>query len=195
MPIVNAPFELKEHNESTGKFVGEVAVYGNVDLGRDVIEPGAFKKMDLTSDGYLRIAAYHDTTKFVGKAKVMDTDKSMILEGQLEMGLSYARDIYIQMQAKILDSLSVGFNILKNGAEIKDGIRYIKSAILKEGSIVPFGMNPLAKITEVKQYEKEDIRILERIAKHHGCTKTQALAIVRSFKDHLSASGIHPDEP
>ena len=44
-----APIEIKEAR-SDGTFTGYAAVFNNVDLGRDVILPGAFKSVKTTSD-------------------------------------------------------------------------------------------------------------------------------------------------
>lgn len=194
MHRINAPFELKSHDEK-GHFSGYVAVFDNVDLGDDVIEKGAFKKFKTTQDGKVRIALNHDLNKLAGKATFKQDEHGLFLEGNLNLKVSYVNDAYELMKDGTLDGMSVGFDIMNGGYRYKKNnkgkqIRYISKAELWEGSIVPFGMNPEAKITQVKTYNIEDIRHLENIARKNGCSRKDALNISAIFKDHLSDSGL-----
>ncbi|WP_122760513.1 HK97 family phage prohead protease, partial [Pseudomonas viridiflava] len=84
----------------------------------------------------------------------------LFLKGRINLAVSYARDAYELMKEGTLDSMSIGFNTLLSRYEERAGrqIRIIKEAELWEASIVPFGMNPEATITDVKS----DIRIFEK---------------------------------
>lgn len=148
-----APIEIKETKED-GSFTGYAAVFNNVDLGRDVLLPGAFKSMKTTRDGMVRIAMHHNLKELAGKAKCTQDAHGLRVEGQLTLGVSYVRDAYELMKAGVLDGLSVGFDILEGGAtyEERDGkyVREIGAAELWEFSLVPFGMNPEALIDSVK---------------------------------------------
>ncbi len=194
MNRINAPFELK-NADSKGHFKGYVAVFDNVDLGRDVIEKGAFKKFKTTKDGQIRIALNHDLRQLAGKAKFTQDDHGLLLDGKLNLNVSYVKDAYELMKDGTLDGMSVGFDIMSGGwryeeNENKDLIRYISKAELWEGSIVPFGMNPEAKVEDIKQYNKCDIHRLEKVAQDHGCSRKSALAIANTFKEYLSDSGL-----
>ncbi|MDH0049638.1 HK97 family phage prohead protease [Comamonas terrigena] len=148
-----APIEIKEA-KADGTFTGYAAVFNNVDLGRDILLPGAFKKMKTTSDGMVRIAMHHNLKQLAGKAKCTQDGHGLHVEGQLTLGVSYVRDAYELMKAHVLDGLSVGFDILDGGSsyEERDGIwvREIGAAELWEFSLVPFGMNPEALVETVK---------------------------------------------
>lgn len=148
-----APIEIKDA-KADGTFTGYAAVFGNVDLGQDVLLPGAFKSMKLTSDGMVRIAMNHNLKQLAGKAKCTQDSRGLRVEGQLALGVSYVRDAYELMKAGVLDGLSVGFDILEGGAsyEERDGrwVREIGAAELWEFSLVPFGMNPEALVESVK---------------------------------------------
>lgn len=194
MQRINAPFELKDA-DAKGGFKGYVSVYNNEDLGGDIVLPKAFKKVKTTKDGKLRIMFHHDMQKLAGKASFEDHDHGFFLEGQLNLNVGYVQDNYEFMKDGTLDGMSVGFDILPGGAEWKEvdegkWVRYIKSAELWEGSIVPFGMNPEAKIETVKGYTIQDIRKLEQIAKNSGCSRSEAVSIASLFKKHLSESGL-----
>lgn len=173
-----APIEIKEA-KADGSFTGYAAVFNNIDLGRDVIMPGAFNELKTTSDGQIRIALNHDLKRLAGKAKVSQDDHGLKVEGQLTLGVSYVNDAYELMKAGVLDGLSVGFDIPPGGAtyEDRDGfyVRIITKAILWEFSLVAFGMNPEAKIETVKA--ADNIRDFEAQLRGLGYSQREAKAL------------------
>lgn len=177
MDRINCPLEIKAA-EKDGTFTGYAAVFGNIDLGYDVIEQGAFKKAKTTRDGMLRIAIGHNLGQLAGKAKFEQDDRGLRVEGQLALGVSYVRDQYELMKAGILDGLSVGFNILRDGYDYEERagkhVRVIKAAELWEFSIVPFGMNPEALVDSVKA---ASIRDFEAQLRGLGYSQTEAKAL------------------
>lgn len=172
-----APIEIKAA-KSDGTFTGYAAVFGNVDLGYDVIEPGAFKSAKVTKDGKLRIAIGHNLNMLAGKASFEQDDRGLRVEGQLSLGVSYVRDQYELMKDGVLDGLSVGFNILRDGADYEERhgkhVRVIKAAELWEFSIVPFGMNPEALVDSVKA---ASIRDFEAQLRGLGYSQAEAKAL------------------
>lgn len=154
-----APIEIKEA-KADGSFTGYAAVFNNVDLGSDVIMPGAFRNVKTTRDGQVRIAMNHDLRQLAGKASFAQDAHGLRVEGQLTLGVSYVRDAYELMKSGVLDGLSVGFDIPEGGSEWqeRDGvyIRIIKEAVLWEFSLVPFGMNPDALVDTVKAVTVRD---------------------------------------
>lgn len=187
-----APLEIKSA-EADGKFTGYAAVFGNIDLGYDVIEPGAFKSAKTTADGQLRIAIDHNLKQLAGKAKFKQDERGLWVEGQLSLGVSYVKDAYQLMRDGVLDGLSVGFNILKDGSDYEERsgkfVRVIKSAELWEFSLVAFGMNPLAKVETVKT-----IRDFEAQLRGLGYSQSQAKALAsggfKSLGGHRDGDGL-----
>lgn len=159
MDRIVAPIEIKE-TKTDGSFTGYAAVFNNVDLGRDVIMPGAFRQVKTTRDGQVRIAMNHDLRKLAGKATYSQDAHGLRVEGQLTLGVGYVKDAYELMKAGVLDGLSVGFDILQDGADWEerngDYVRIITSAELWEFSLVPFGMNPEALVDSVKAATTRD---------------------------------------
>ena len=170
-----APIEIKSAKDD-GSFTGYAAIFNNVDLGRDVILPGAFKNVKTTSDGQVRIAMNHNLQLLAGKAKFEQDDRGLRVEGQLTLGVSYVRDAYELMKAGVLDGLSVGFDIPYGGASYEDRegdyVRIIKEAVLWEFSLVPFGMNPEALVENVKT-----IRDFEAQLRGLGYSQREAKAL------------------
>lgn len=154
-----APLQIKE-TKADGSFTGYAAVFSTVDMGRDVIMPGAFRQVKTTRDGQVRIAMNHDLRKLAGKAAFTQDDHGLRVEGQLTLGVGYVKDAYELMKDGVLDGLSVGFDILPDGAswQERDGdyVRIINAAELWEFSLVPFGMHPDALVDTVKAATTRD---------------------------------------
>ncbi|KPC32533.1 HK97 family phage prohead protease [Pseudomonas syringae pv. cilantro] len=175
MSKLEVPFELKAVDEA-GNFEGYAAVFNNVDLGDDVILPGAFTKVKTTRGGKLKLALYHDLTRLVGAADYTQDDHGLLLKGKVNLAVSYARDAYELMKSEILDSMSIGFNTIKADFEERAGrrVRIIKEAELWEASFVPFGMNPEAQVLTVKS----DIRLFENALRERmGLSQKEAAAV------------------
>lgn len=198
MQIVTLPIEIKTSG-NIGEYEGYISIIGNKDLGDDVVMPGAFKNVKTTKDGMLRMAYYHDLTKMIGKAELKEDSKGYSVKGQLNMKLSYVPDIYEQMYDGTLDGMSFGYDIYgEKGAKYitdKDGktIRELHSLTVYEGSVVPFGMNPKAKVTSVKCSDILTIRDFENVLREDlGFSKTQAVLIASKG---FSAFRREADEP
>lgn len=175
MSKLEVPFELKAVDDA-GNFEGYAAVFNNVDLGNDVILPGAFTRVKTTRGGKLKLALYHDLTRLVGAADYTQDDHGLYLKGRVNLAVSYARDAYELMKAEILDSMSIGFNTIKADFEERAGrrVRIIKEAELWEASFVPFGMNPAAQVLTVKS----DIRLFENALRERmGLSQKEAAAV------------------
>ncbi|AVH37016.1 HK97 family phage prohead protease [Pseudomonas monteilii] len=172
---LEAPFELKAADDA-GNFEGYAAVFNNIDLGDDVILPGAFTKVKTTRAGRLKLALFHDLTRLVGSAEFTQDDHGLYIKGRVNLAVSYARDAYELMKEGTLDSMSIGFNTILAAYEERDGrsVRIIKQAELWEASLVPFGMNPDAQVTDVKS----DIRIFEKALRDRmGLSQKEAAAV------------------
>lgn len=176
MRTLGFPMELKDLDER-GTFEGLASVYGNVDLGGDIVEPGAFKEFVQTKDGSIRILDGHNTRAAIGKGKVTDTHLGLALKGRLNLAVSRAREVYELMKDGIIDGLSIGFDILPGGSEITEsGIRKLKALKLWEVSTTPFPMNQSALVSTVKGIERvTDIRELEDLLRDAaGLSRAQA---------------------
>lgn len=183
---IEVPFEVKA-SDDLGNFEGYAAVFNNVDLGDDVILPGAFTKVKTTRAGRLKLALFHDLTRLVGSADFTQDSHGLYIKGKVNLAVSYARDAYELMKEGTLDSMSIGFNTILAAYEEREGrsIRIIKQAELWEASLVPFGMNPEAQVTDVKS----DIRIFEKALRDRmGLSQKEAAAVAS-----LGYSAVHRD--
>jgi HK97 family phage prohead protease len=182
----SCPFEVKAADDA-GNFVGYASVFNNVDLGEDLILPGAFVKVKTTRTGRLRLALYHNLTRLIGDAEYKQDDNGLHLKGKVNLNVSYAKDAYELMKAGTLDEMSVGFNTLEDAMETREGrrVRVIKKAELWEASVVPFGMNPEAQVMSVKS----DVRAFESALRERmGLSQKEAAAVAS-----LGFPAIHRD--
>jgi HK97 family phage prohead protease len=150
MDFLNSPFEIKTLGD-TGTFEGYAGIFGNVDLGGDILERNAIKEIVKGANGLVKVLNQHNMRDPIGGAKITPDDKGIAFEGKLVLETPSARSAHALMKAGVLDGMSFGYDVLVGGSEIlKSGIRQLKAVKLWEISPVTFGMNPLAGITGVK---------------------------------------------
>jgi len=180
MKTLNLPFEFetKAFGDS-GSFEGYASIFGNVDLGGDVIERGAFTEIVKGKDGKVKILNQHNSRDPIGVAEVSQDAKGLYFKGQLILEAPSARSAYALMKGGALEGMSIGYDVLEGGAKIlESGIRQLKALKLWEISPVTFGMNPLAGIDSVKEISAiTNIREYEQFLRDSGFSKTQAVAL------------------
>lgn len=157
--FVPAEYKL---GEAPGSFSGYASIFGNVDLGGDVVEHGAFKEIVKNDDGRVVVLWQHDSWAPIGTAAVHQDDKGLAFDGSLVMEDAKARAASAHMKAKSVRGMSIGYDVLPGGAEITEaGIRKLQALKLWEISVVTWGMNPLAKIEAAKERVRQMTTIRE----------------------------------
>lgn len=142
--------------DSQGTIRGYASTFGNVDLGFDVVDKGAFKKSIKESNGIWPILADHDPSKQIGwNMRAEEDDNGLLVEGKLDLNVQSAREKYsLAKQAAELGTamgLSIGYMVIKAEPDReKPMIRKLKELKLFEYSIVTFPMNTEAMITSAK---------------------------------------------
>ena len=139
---------------SSMQFEGHGAVFGNVDLGGDVILPGAFKRTlaEHKANGSLPAMFWqHDRTRVPGKwLDVGEDDNGLPVKGELaptELG----KEVHTLLKMDAVSGLSIGYLPVPGQVEYEaDGVRLLKEVELFEVSIVAIPMNPKAQIAHVK---------------------------------------------
>ncbi|PYB76912.1 HK97 family phage prohead protease [Rhizobium wuzhouense] len=156
-----------------GTFSGYASLFGEVDLGRDAIEPGAFSaSIDKRGAGGVRMLFQHDPAEVIGRWTVLREDaRGLYVEGKLATDVARAREVLALMKAGALDGLSIGFRAVKTRSDRKAGVRRILEADLWEISVVTFPMLPTARVSNVKHRrfyrdrETELVRLMRRAAR------------------------------
>lgn len=156
-------FEFKADDvEESGVIRGYASTFGNVDLGMDVVNKGAFKKTIRESKARWPILADHSPYEQLGwNLRAEEDSKGLAVEGKLDLNVQKARERYslaksaYDIGAKM--GLSIGYVTIKAEPDTKNpNIRHLKELRLFEYSLVTFPMNTEAMITAAKQTGNND---------------------------------------
>lgn len=171
-------FETKAISEEGG-FEGYAAVFGNVDLGGDVIAPGAFAKAIAAKGARgIKMLLGHDPEKRIGIWTDLREDaKGLKVTGQIVTDLTLGRETLIELRAGMLDAMSIGYRTVKDRIDAKKGIRTLEEIDLFEISLTPFPMNPKAVVTKVKT---EFAELRDRLAAGDRLTEREMEALFKS---------------
>lgn len=189
METKRLPLEIKQIKER--EFEGYGSVFGNVDLGGDVVMQGAFhdtlKKHKKTNS--LPVMMWmHDPSQIPGAwVEMHEDEKGLVVKGTLA-DTQLGNEIRTLLGMKAVRGLSIGF-VIDEADYDEDGTRLIKKVDLWEVSVVSLPMNPKAQISHAKarlsangEYVPTDKdmaalkREVEQFLKSKGLSKTQAIA-------------------
>lgn len=186
--FLNVPFELKgdiTSNEEFFFFEGYASVFGNVDLGNDVIEKGAFTK-SLAENSNLPILWGHK----IGEPPIGNIDSAiednhgLFIKAKLPKSDTFVSGrIMPQVKTGSIQEMSIGY--FTNEYEIeKDGTRKIKEINLFEVSLVTKAMNPKAKVTGFKSLEEiNSLKDVEITLKSSGFSNTESKTLISKIKE------------
>lgn len=163
---ISVPVELKmDPNNSTeqyGVFEGYGSMFGNTDLGNDVIEKGAFRESLMNRPPEkVKLLYQHKSDMPIGVFdEIREDENGLYVKGRLALKTKAGQEAYELLKMGALDGLSIGFKTdPKNVSyEERGKVRRIKKVDLMEVSLVTFPMNPKATVRLVKG---EDISIRE----------------------------------
>lgn len=175
-------FVASESNESTIEGYG--SVFGNVDLGGDMILPGAFAK-SIKSKGAagVKLLWQHDSHQPIGIWDDLTEDgKGLKCKGRILTDLRMGKEASILAKNGIVSGLSIGYRTTRANYD-KDGNRVIAEAELWEVSMVTFPMNPKAVVTSVKaEPTLPTEREIEKALRDVGLSQEQRRKAVAAFK-------------
>jgi len=138
--------------DTDGTFSGYASLFGEVDLGRDAVERGAFaNSLRRRGAGGIRMLYQHDPNEPIGTwTEVREDRRGLFVRGRLATDAARAREVLGLMRAGALDGLSIGFRTVRARRDAATGVRRILEADLWEISVVTFPMLPGARIETVK---------------------------------------------
>ncbi len=165
------PMQVKAVSQK-GVVSGYASIFGNVDLGGDVIVgPTPFEEIVRTSDGKVLHLYAHDSYGFtpsaglpIGKAEVEQDEKGLAFESQLVMTDPFVKDrIYPHLKEGTLDGMSIGYDVLPFGSDYdeENRTRLLRRLKLWEITSCVWGMNPEARVEGVKHRAKNVSNIRE----------------------------------
>lgn len=183
-------FEYKAEDDEKGMFSGYGSIFGNKDLGNDVVVEGAFaKSIGKKGAKAVKMLYQHRQDEPIGVFdEIIEDRRGLKVKGRLAMGTQRGREVYELMKMGALDGLSIGYRVDAKGAEYdeKGKRRYLKSVDLMEISAVTFPMNPRARVQAVKGAERT-VREWEELLRDAGSlsrneAKAAASAVAKALE-------------
>jgi HK97 family phage prohead protease len=181
MQVKSAPFQLKQAPSDAGEFEGYASVFDVVDLGMDVVAPGAFTK-SLASGRKVKMLWQHSMADPIGVwDEVREDERGLYVKGRLLSEVQKGREALALLKAGAIDGMSIGYRTIEAVPEANGRIRKLTEVELHEISIVTNPMLPAAKVTAVKSIGTE--REFEAFLRDAGYSRKEATAIaLHGFK-------------
>lgn len=157
--ILQKAFSFKADDiTEDGIFTGYAAVFGNVDLGGDVITHGAFKRTIDHNNGRVPVLWQHNPYMPIGDGmEMLEDEKGLWVKAALNLDMQSGRDARAFLAAgvknKMPRGLSIGYDIIKDSWDRVTGNHYLIELRLWEYSIATFPMNEVARVDAVKSAE------------------------------------------
>jgi HK97 family phage prohead protease len=144
-------FELKTVSDD-GTFTGYASLFGVEDLGRDIVQPGAFaKSLASKSLNKIKMLRNHDASSPIGTwTELIEDSRGLKATGQLILDTALGRETYALLRAAALDGLSIGYRTKKETFDRTKNVRLLHDLDIFEISIVTYPMLPSATISRVK---------------------------------------------
>ena len=184
------PLKIKQLSER--EFSGHGSIFGNEDLGGDVVVPGAFKRslaQHRKTKSLPQMFWMHDPSRVPGKWVSMGEDQDGLKVKGVLAETPLGDEIHTLLEMDAVRGLSIGYRTVDQDYD-DEGRRLIKEVDLWEVSVVSLPMNPLAQVAHVKsqlsamgEYVPTS-REFERILRDVGCSQMVAKRILsKIFED------------
>lgn len=186
-------------------FISGIASTPSTDLYGHKVMKGAFdesiKKKGLTGPRGIKLLAGHDWHKVAGVIKRLETvGDDLQIDAQLNLNVSYVKDLYEVTKQNNGMSFSVGFSLQSftfvDDEDIQkddDPWLIINTGDLMEVSVVPFPALPEAEMTFVKQKPPATMAEFERSLVVRGLCRSRdeahQIALVAKKSGHLFGKG------
>jgi len=197
---MNVTLEIKA--VSGREFEGHGSVFNNIDLGGDIVMPGAFAKSlaDHEAAGSLpQMFWMHQADQVPGVWTAMKEDsKGLYVKGEL-VKTPLGDEMHTLLNRKAVRGLSIGYQVKDAEYDKQTGAYRLKEIDLWEVSLVSLAMNPLAQVESMKSRLSGDgeyvptEREFERLLREAGCSRKVATTLVAKLYDSPSR-GILDDD-
>lgn len=138
--------------EADGSFSGYASLFGEADLNRDVVMPGAFRaSIGRRKAAGIRMLFQHDPAMPIGVwREIREDERGLFVRGRLTTEVEKGREVLALMRVGAIDGLSIGFRAVRGRSDAKTGVRRLIEVDLWEISVVTFPMLPSARVSAVK---------------------------------------------
>jgi len=148
-------FQVKAFDYEGRTVEGYASVFGNLDLGRDIVEPGAFAKTLVERGNKVRFLWQHDQREPIGRPIEMREDDHGLFIKAIVSDTGRGRDALALLRDGAISGLSIGYDAIPGATEYTKGadgesVRLLKELRLWEFSLVSMPMNEEATVTALK---------------------------------------------
>lgn len=135
-----------------GEFEGYASVFGMMDLGHDVVMPGAFREsIERRGIGGIKLLWQHDPAQPLGVWTSLEEDsRGLFVRGALDLCQPKSREVLSLLKQGALDGLSIGYRTEIDRKDPETGLRRLERIDLWEISLVTFPLLPQARVRSVK---------------------------------------------
>lgn len=156
-------FDLKGSTSPAGVFEGWLSKYNIVDRGKDLVEPGSYKKTLENGGNVIPLLWQHQHDVPLGTLHLEDRPEGLWAKGQLLMEIPEAAKAFVLIKAAVVTGLSIGYRTLRETFEGR--VRHLKEIQLYEGSLVTIPMLDAARVESVKTQTNFDYGRISRALK------------------------------
>lgn len=184
--------------EPDGVFSGYASLFGRVDLGKDIVEKGAFAaSLKARGPAGIRMLFQHDPAEPIGVwTDIREDERGLFVRGRLTKDVARSREVLSLLRGGALDGLSIGFRPVRAKSDPRTGVRRILEADLWEISVVTFPMLPDARIDTVKGRRLPTVREFESwLTRDAGLTRGEARGVIaKGFASLVRGRDAVPEE-
>lgn len=149
--------DFRETDNGEWIFEGYIVTWDSIDDYNSTFKPGAFKKTIAERGDRIKVLWNHNTDEPIGKLiEIREDKKGVFVRAKLTEGVVRADDVYKNLKAKVIDTLSFGFTVLQS--KMIEAIRHITEVKLYEISPVTFEANDTAIITNVRDTDGAKVK-------------------------------------
>ena len=140
--------------DGPGHIAGYASLFGVVDLGRDMVLPGAFAaSLARRGAAGIRMLWQHDPAEPIGVwTSLAEDGTGLAVRGRLNMAVARARELDALVRQGAVDGLSIGFRVVAATTDRRSGVRRIARIDLWEVSLVTFPMLPGARLAPADRH-------------------------------------------
>jgi HK97 family phage prohead protease len=142
--------EVKQLSDA-GEFNGIASVSGNIDLGKDIMQPGAFTKTIAERGNKVRLMDNHKVR--IGVATVTETPDGLATAGKINLEKQSGREAFSDLKFYrdhgLPMGMSIGYTPVKVDYDAK-GNRLLQEVKLFEVTVTELPMNERAQVLSVK---------------------------------------------
>ena len=176
-----APLQIKAGVEDDDFLTisGYGSVFGNEDLGGDLVMQGAFLD-SIASGRKVKMLYQHDTMQVIGVFDSMSEDNyGLKMQGRISKKFGKGAEVAELIKMGAIEGLSIGYRTKEYAMDEETGQRKLTKLDLFEVSVVTFPMNELASITAMKS-ENITERDIERTFKDMNYSNRMAKVMAGS---------------